>query len=276
LNRRSDGVDNILDQIVETKKGEVARAKAARPLGALKSMLNGPPPRDLLRAVQSKPSRCINFIAEIKKKSPSAGLIRPDFDPVTIARAYHAHGACGLSVLTDETYFDGRLAYIEKIKSVVDLPVLRKDFIVDLYQIYESRVAGADAVLLIGEILRPAELSEMLDLACSLGMTSLVEVHEVQTLDRLRGTVDFPNDRHSMLGINNRNLRIQKTDLSTTEKLAGMVHKNTVLVSESGIKTHEDVERLIQSGVHALLIGETFMRASDIGAKITEVLGPNG
>jgi len=264
-----------LDQIVETKRKEVARARGSRPLAGLKAAARDlPEPRDFHGAVAAPPARGVNLIAEIKRKSPSAGLIRPDFDPVSLARLYQAGGANALSVLTDEPYFDGRLEFIEKVKDAVPLPVLRKDFMIDAYQIYESRVAGADAILLIGEVLETQQLAEMLDLACELGMTSLIEVHEADTLARLQAAVGFPNHKRGLLGINNRNLKIQQTDLSTTESLAGMVGPGTIVVSESGIRTRRDVERLIRAGARALLIGETFMRAPDIAAKITELLGP--
>jgi indole-3-glycerol phosphate synthase len=147
---------------------------------------------------------------------------------------------------------------------------------IDEYQIYESRAAGADCVLLIGEVLPPSQLTSMLDLAFELGMTSLIEVHEAETLSGLIETIRFPNDKRSLLGINNRNLKIQKTDLATTEQLAGMAGPGTIVVSESGIKTRADVDRLIAAGARALLIGETFMKSPDIGAKIREVLGDKG
>jgi len=265
----------ILDEIVETKRGEVARARRQRALGDVKAAAaDAPPPRDFHDAVAGEPVRGVNLIAEIKKKSPSAGLIRPDFDPAALAEIYLASGASALSVLTDEPYFDGRLAFIEQVKAAAPLPVLRKDFMIDAYQIYESRAAGADAVLLIGEVLAPVELSELLDLACELGMTSLIEVHEADTLANLQAVVGFPNAKRSLLGINNRNLKIQQTDLSTTEALAKSVSRGTVLVSESGIKTREDVQRLIKAGARALLIGETFMRAPAVAAKVRELLGP--
>lgn len=265
----------ILDRIVETKRGEVTRACARRSLAELKAAVaDVPPPRDFYAAVAAEPTRGVNLIAEIKKKSPSAGLIRPDFDPVVLARIYHDAGAAALSVLTDEPYFDGRLAFIEQVKGAVPLPVLRKDFMIDPYQIYESRVAGADAILLIGEVLAPDRLGEMLDLACELGMTSLIEVHKSETLAGLQAAVGFPNDKRSLLGINNRNLQIQQTDLTTTETLAKMVPAGTVLVSESGVRSREDVQRLTKAGARALLIGETFMRAPDIAAKIAQLLEP--
>lgn len=265
---------NILDQIVETKRGEVALAKAERSLSELKAALRDTPPtRSFYHAVSKVSGRRINLIAEIKKKSPSAGLIRPDFDPADLARTYHAAGADALSVLTDETYFDGRLEYVGQVKAAVPLPVLRKDFIIDEYQLYEARVAGADAILLIGEVLRPSRLADMLELAYELGLTSLIEVHEPETLAGLKAVVGSLNRKHAVLGINNRNLKIQKTDLSTTEALAAQVGKDVVLVSESGIKTRADVERLIRAGARALLIGETFMRSPDISAKVFELMG---
>lgn len=265
---------NILDEIVAAKRQEVGRARLARPLEEVRSGVRDlPGPRDFLGALTGTPSHGIHVIAEIKRKSPSAGLIRPDFDPVAIARIYHANQASCLSVLTDEPYFDGRLAYIEQVKAAAPIPVLRKDFMVDEYQIYESRAAGADCVLLIGEVLPPPQLSDMLDLAYELGLTSLIEVHEADTLAGLIAAIGFPNSKRSLLGINNRNLKVQKTDLATTEQLAGMAGPGTIVVSESGIKTRADVDRLIAAGAKALLIGETFMNSQDIGAKMREILG---
>lgn len=266
---------NILDQIVETKRAEVAAARVRRPLRDLKKAIHdADPPRDFYGAVARQPRRGVNLIAELKRKSPSAGLIRPDFDPVALAQTYHAAGADALSVLTDQPYFDGRLEFIEQVKAVVPLPVLRKDFIIDDYQLYEARAAGADAVLLIGEVLPPARLADLLELAFELGMTSLIEVHELETLKGLQESIGFPNRKCSLLGINNRNLKIQKTDLATTEVLARQLSRDVVLVSESGIRTRADVERLIRAGARGLLIGETLLRSPDIPSRIAELLGP--
>lgn len=268
-------MSTILDQIIETKREEVEAARTARPLDTLKAAMRDlPPPRDFRAAVSRPSPRGVRLIAEIKRRSPSAGLIRPDFDPTELARIYHQHGADALSVLTDEPWFDGRLAYLDQVRAAVPLPVLRKDFMIDPWQIYESRAAGADAILLIGEALPTDLLKEMLEMACELGMTSLIEVHEDETLARIQDEIGFPNRWRSLLGINNRNLKIQRTDLSTTARLAGRVADGTVIVAESGIQTREDVQRLIQAGAHALLIGETFMRAPDIGGKMAELLGP--
>jgi indole-3-glycerol phosphate synthase len=265
----------ILDEIVETKRAEVARARSERPLEAVIAAAGrAEPPRDFHGAVAAVPIRGVNLIAEIKRKSPSAGLIRPDFDPVELAGVYYRAGASALSVLTDETYFDGRLKFIARVKAAVPLPVLRKDFMIDAYQIYESRAAGADAVLLIGEVLEPRTLHELLEIAFELGMTSLIEVHDAGTLEALQAEIGFPNNRRTLLGINNRDLKVQRTELSTTERLTERVGPGTVIVSESGVKTRADVDRLAAAGARALLIGETFMREPDVAVKIEEVLGP--
>ncbi len=266
---------NILQRIIETKRMEVAAAEQRMPQARLEGAVRElPQPRDFHGAIAGPALRGVHLIAEIKRKSPSAGLIRPDFDPVELARVYHAHGASALSVLTDETYFDGRLEFIERVKAAVPLPVLRKDFMIDPYQIYESRAAGADAVLLIGEVLPPRHLLELFDLSYKLGMTTLIEVHEAATLNELKSVISLPNSRRSLLGINNRDLKTQRTDLATTAALAGMVGEGTLLVAESGVQTRADVQQLIAAGAHALLIGETFMRAADVGAKIDELFGP--
>jgi indole-3-glycerol phosphate synthase len=262
-----------LDEIVHAKRQELTEAKRRRPPGDVKAAARDvAPARDFHGALLTEPKHALHVIAEIKKRSPSAGLIRPDFDPVAIANTYHEHGASCLSVLTDMAYFEGRLDYIELVRHAVPLPVLRKDFMIEHYQIDESRAAGADCVLLIGEVLDPSLLRELLEHSCELGMTTLIEVHEAATLEAVMSKVDFPNDYRSLLGINNRNLKIQKTDLSATETLARQVGAGTILVSESGVKTREDVGRLAAAGAHALLIGETFMRAPDIGQKMDELL----
>ena len=264
----------ILDRIVAGKHDELAARRVARPLAEVQhAAATAPPPRDFHAALTAVPSHGVHLIAEIKRKSPSAGLIRADFNPAAIAAVYYANGASALSVLTDEPWFDGRLEFIEQVKAAVPLPVLRKDFLVDPYQVYESRAAGADAVLLIGEVLEPRLLAEMLDLACLLGMTSLIEVHEPATLQALQAAVGFPNDKRSLLGINNRDLTVQRTDLDTTLRLAREVGPGTILVSESGIKDHRDVERVAAAGVHAILVGETLMRSPDIGQAVRDLLG---
>jgi indole-3-glycerol phosphate synthase len=273
--KRSASVSTILDEIVETKCREVEAGKQRRSAVELQAAIRDvEPARDFYAAIAAEPVRGAHLIAEIKKKSPSAGLIREDFDPATLARIYRESGASALSVLTDEPYFDGRLVYINEVKAAIELPVLRKDFMVDPWQVYEARAGGADAILLIGEVLEPALLNEMLSLSCELGMTSLIEVHEKETLVRLQETIALPNEKRCLLGINNRNLKVQQIELETTRNLARMVPGGTILVSESGIKTREDVHKLISYGARALLIGETLMRSPNIKSKITELLGP--
>jgi indole-3-glycerol phosphate synthase len=259
----------ILDQIVQTKRREVAIASRRRPVEQVRAVIaETPGPRNFYSAIAAEPPWGIHLIAEIKQASPSAGLIRPDFDPVKIAKTYDQAGASALSVLTDATYFGGRLDFIEQVKQVSSLPVLRKDFIIDPYQVYESRAGGADAILLIADILTPQKLIDLLILAGELNLTSLIEVHQADTLLQMRSVVGFPHQRYSLLGINNRDLRTQQVDIETTLRLADMLDDDTLLVSESGIKTRDDVLRLQRAGARAVLIGETLMRAADISAKI--------
>ena len=206
-------------------------------------------------------------IAEVKKASPSAGVLRADFDPVAIARIYEANGASAISVLTDEPFFQGQLSYLTAIRQAVALPVLRKDFIVERYQIVEARVAGADAVLLIAEILGVKQLPALLNDIHALGMQALVELYERENLPRVLEA------GAKIVGVNNRNLRTFVTSLDHTLDLARDVPADCCLVSESGIRTRDDMLRLERAGVKAVLIGETFMRAPDIGAKLRELLG---
>lgn len=263
---------NILDRIIENKRLEVQQEKTKVPLTELrKAVADLPKPRNFYAAIAAKPSRAIHIIAEIKKRSPSAGLIREDFDPVRIAGIYHQNGASALSVLTDRTYFDGRLEYVQQVKNAVPLPVLRKDFIVDAYQIYQSRAAGADAILLIADALPAGELLDMLILAGELNLTSIIEVHEADTVLKVRSVVGFPHERYSILGINNRNLKTQTTDLGTTGRIAGLIEDEMLFISESGIKTREDVQKIIRVGARGILIGETLMKSADMAAKMNEL-----
>lgn len=264
-------VGTILERIIETKLDEVAEAKRRRPVEALKrDIAPMADPRDFFSAVVTGGSD-VHLIAEVKKASPSAGLIRPDFDPVSIARDYEEAGASALSVLTDRTYFQGDLAFISRIKDVVSLPVLRKDFIVDEYQVHESRAAGADAILLIAAVLSPVQIGAWIELSFNLGMASLVEVHDVRELGLVRDLIG--SRRRALLGINNRDLRVQQVDLQNTHRLAGELAAGTPFVAESGIRTRDDVLLLRRSGATALLVGETLMSADDPGAKLRELLG---
>lgn len=263
---------NILDQIIADKRQEVATAKTRQPLKALAELAAASPaPRNFFTAVTRRPNP-INVIAEIKRASPSAGLIRPDFDPVAIARAYHANGAAAISCLTDQKYFQGSLDYIAQIKQAVPLPVLRKDFIIDPYQIHEARAAGADAVLLIAECLGEAELLDLMILSVQLKLTVLLEVHDVESLMKVRPHIGFPHPGYCLLGINNRDLRTMTTDLSHTLRLMEYVEDPKILVSESGIRTHADVQRLARAGVPAILVGEHLMKQPDPGAALRLLL----
>ncbi|MFA5866024.1 MAG: indole-3-glycerol phosphate synthase TrpC [Phycisphaerae bacterium] len=267
----------VLDDIVRAKKEEVQRRKSQISVEELQSKALGVDrPRNFYAAVTKQPLRKVNLIAEIKKASPSAGVIRADFDPEKLARIYTEAGADALSVLTDEQFFQGDLEYIQRVKKVSQLPVLRKDFIIDEYQIYESRAYGADAILLITEILTSSQMIDMLILAGMLKMTSLIEVHSPESLMTVRQTVGFSHEGYSLLGINNRDLQTQKVDIGTTLRLIDMLEEDMrdELVSESGIKTAADIDKLAKAGVLAVLIGETFMRADNITAKIEELLGP--
>jgi len=256
----------ILDKIVETKRREVAEAKAVLPLAALKERLaDAPPPRDFLAALA--PPGPIRLIAEVKKASPSKGVIRADFEPVAIAETYQSHGASCISVLTDEPYFQGSLEYLRRVRVAVDLPVLRKDFIIDEYQAVEARAAGADAVLLIAECLDDAQLKMLHDSIVALGMTPLVELYEQANLVRVLDA------GAKLVGINNRDLRTFTTDLGHTMRLRREIPDDRVVVGESGIRTRQDVEQLEAAGVHAMLVGETLMADPDIGAAVDRLLG---
>ncbi len=265
---------NILEQIIADKRVQVAAEKQAVSLDQLKANAAGLPKcRNFYKAVTKLNPQGLNVIAEVKKASPSAGLIRADFDPVQIARTYEACGAAAISVLTDEKYFQGKLEYLRQVKAVVSLPVLRKDFIVDPWQIYEARAAGADAILLIADVLEPAQLMDLLICACELTLTALIEVHSADVLLNVRSLVGFPQQGYSVLGINNRNLKTMKVDIKTTSRLAELVDNRRALVTESGIKTRDDVERLARLGIGACLIGQTLCESEDIAEKFRELFG---
>lgn len=256
----------ILDEILATKRREVAAARRWMPIEELEAQAAEAPPVRDFRASLLGPGP-IRLIAEVKKASPSAGLIRADFDPVAIARAYQDHGAHAVSILTDATYFQGHLSYLARARASVAIPVLRKDFVIDAYQIVEARVAGADAVLLIAECLDDQRLSELLAGARALGMAAIVEFHDPANLPRVLAS------GAEIIGINNRDLTRFETDLETTLRLRDQVPSEVVLVSESGIHTREDVERLEAAGVGAILVGESLMRQSNIGQAVERLLG---
>jgi indole-3-glycerol phosphate synthase len=231
------------------------------------------PPRDFLGAVTASAPHGIHLIAEVKKASPSAGLIVPDFDPVRIAEVYHAAGASALSVLTDAAYFRGALEHLALVRSAVPLPVLRKDFTIDEYQVYEARAAGADAVLLIAEVLGPNRLEVLHRLTRGLKMTSLIEVHTRENLQAVLQILGPPGVAGYLLGINNRDLSTQTTDLQTTVRLASLLPPGAPFVSESGIVTRDDVEFVRDAGACAILVGESLLRADDVTLKISHLLG---
>ncbi len=244
----------ILDKIVASKHRELEETRCKQPEADLQRRLYRAPPLRDFRAAFEKPAG-IQLIAEVKKASPSAGILRADFDPVAIARIYEAHGAACLSVLTDEPFFQGHLSHLSAIRSAVALPLLRKDFIIDRYQILEARLAGADAVLLIAEILEGDRIAELLHDTESLGMQALVELYDPANLPRVL------DSGARLIGINNRDLRTFVTRLEHTLELASRLPPGCCLVSESGIRTRQDILRLEAAGVKAVLIGETFMRA---------------
>ena len=264
----------ILDRIIKDKRIEVDRQKKLVPLEDLQAQAGAMSKcRNFFKAVTKKNMRGLNIIAEVKKASPSSGIIREDFDPVKIAKIYENCGADAISVLTDEKYFQGRLEYLTLVKQAVSIPVMRKEFIIDKYQVYETRAAGADAILLIAEALKPADLMDLLILANQLTMTVLIEVHSADMLLKMRSLVGFPQEHYSVMGINNRDLTTMQVDINNTVRLAELVEDKSCLVAESGIKTRADVEKLIDTGIGAVLIGQTLCASQSIEEKFGELFG---
>ena len=259
-------MSNVLEQIVEYKRGEIEEARRLTSDEQLESRLaNAPPVRGFVAALRN--SSGIGLIAEVKKASPSAGLIREDFDPVAITKTYAAHGAACISCLTDEHFFQGHLDFLRAIRKEVAIPLLRKDFILDRYQILEARAAGADCVLLIAECLDDKKLTDLFSYVEELGMDALVEIYEPENLERVLEL------KPTLIGINNRNLKTFVTELDHSIRLSKQIPDSCLLVSESGIRTRDDVLRLQDAGVAAILVGETLMRSHDIGTKVDELLG---
>ena len=258
---------NVLQRLLDTKKLRLDQAKTSHPLAELKARITDvEPPRDFQTAITGD-AETICLIAELKKASPSHGLIRPDFDPVKIASIYEANGAKAISCLTEEDYFQGNLSFLPQVHAAVKLPVLRKDFIFDAYQIYEARAYQADAVLLIAGALQTGQAADFLHLAHELGMSVLFEVHNEHELEKAL-TIDAP-----VIGINNRDLTTLKINLETTFRLRSLLPAHKVAVSESGIKTRADVLRLQSAGINAILVGTILMKSKDIGVKIRDLLG---
>jgi len=256
-----------LKEIILKKKERIALAKQALPEEELKLKAQTlTPARPFIEAI-NKP-RQISLIAEIKKASPSQGLLRQDFNPAEIARIYQDAGVQAISVLTEEDYFLGNIAYINEIKNLSAAPVLRKDFILEPYQVYESRFYGADAILLIADLLTQDELTQFTAIASELGMDYLVEVRNERELKKVLKLKNIP-----LLGINNRDLHTLEVDFKTTEKLFTLIPKDKVVVVESGIKSSQDVLFLKILGVSAVLIGTAFMQAENISRKVEELMG---
>jgi indole-3-glycerol phosphate synthase len=256
----------ILEKIVATKRDELEAARAKISADELRAQLaDAPPVRDFFAPLAQSDS--IQLIAEVKKASPSAGIIRDDFDAVAIARIYESHGAACISVLTDEHYFQGSLDYLRAVRAVVGIPVLRKDFVIDSYQLLEARAAGADAVLLIAECLDDCNLSKLYNEAIELGLVPLIELYEPANLSRVLKTGT------NLIGINNRNLHTFQVDLEHTLRLRREMPADCVVVGESGIKTHADAKRLEEGGVKAMLVGESLMREKNIGSAVDALLG---
>jgi indole-3-glycerol phosphate synthase len=266
----------ILERIVAKKRERLAAARTARPLAEVRAAArDAAPTRDFAAAVRAGASgergaigaRDVRVIAEIKRRSPSKGLIRADFDPVAIARAYAAGGADACSILTEEDFFDGRLSYLADVRAAVPFPLLRKDFLFDPYQVYEARAAGADAVLLIAASLAPAQLADLAALAAEIGLATLVEVHDES---EVASAVACPA---AVIGINNRDLRTFVVSLDTAARLARLVPAERTIVAESGIHGPADVARLGAAGIHAFLVGEHLMQAPDPAAALRALKG---
>jgi indole-3-glycerol phosphate synthase len=254
----------MLNRIVDQKRDEIKQRKQGVPLATLKELIaKRRAPFDFAAALRGDR---IRLIAEVKRASPSRGILCPDFEPVALATRYAQGGAAAISVLTEENYFGGSLDHLVAIRGVVNLPLLRKDFILDPYQVYETAAYGADALLLIVAILSQEQLSALLSLSHSLGLECLVEVHNEVEVDRA-----FSSGA-GVIGINNRDLRTFSVDINTTRRLRPLLPRGQILVSESGIRSREDVKKLKQWGINAVLIGEALVTASDIPAKMKEFL----
>lgn len=262
-------MSDILNKIIATKEIEVASAKAQKPLDAVKAeAAAASPTRDFVASIRAKIANNQSaVIAEIKKASPSKGVIRADFKPAEIAQSYEQGGAACLSVLTDVEYFQGSPEYLKQARAACSLPVLRKDFMIDPYQVYEARAMGADCILLIAAAISLEKMRELETIAHSLGMAVLVEVHNGEELD-LALQLETP-----LLGINNRNLRTFEVTLDTTLGLLARIPANKIVVTESGIFTHADVALMRKNNVHTFLVGEAFMRQPDPGAELAKVFG---
>ncbi|MFH1799086.1 MAG: indole-3-glycerol phosphate synthase TrpC [Candidatus Omnitrophota bacterium] len=255
----------MLTRIIEEKKREIERSQKKISFNEIKRQAESSYVKSMFKRNLSRKGH-INLIAEIKKSSPSQGVLRVNFDPIKIALAYQFAGASAVSVLTDERFFDGKLEYLNMIKNRVTIPVLRKDFIIDEYQIYESAASGADAILLIAHILTQEELNRYLSVTKELGMDALCEVHNEEEVEKaLKSGV-------SIIGINNRDLATFNVDTSVTQRMIRLIPETKIIVSESGIGSYEQIMFLKSLGVNAVLIGEAFMREENIEEKVRELI----
>ena len=258
-------MNSILAKIVDHKKLEIAAAKSARPIAEVRQrMLDAPPTRSFLNALQV-PNE-VSLIAEVKKASPSKGVIREDFNPVEIATAYQSGGARCISVLTDENFFQGHLDYLTSVRESVSIPVLRKDFIIDEYQVIEARAAGADAVLLIAECLDASRLQELHAAITELEMTALVELYDATNIEKVMAC------EPKLVGVNNRDLNTFEVDLNHSVNIKQQISDDVTFVSESGIFTHDDVKFLASNKVDAMLVGESLMRCNEIESAVRKLI----
>jgi len=262
-------LNSILQKIVDHKLTEIASAKANVSLEVVTAAAqDAEPALDFVGALQKrKAAGSIGLIAEVKKASPSKGIIRADFDPVAIAKTYARHGAACISVLTDEHFFQGHLDFLRQIRGAVNVPLLRKDFVLDTYQVHEARAAGADAVLLIAECLDGEKLQELHQSIESLGMTALVELYDADNIDKVMAC------NPKLVGVNNRDLNTFEVDLGHSVRVKSQLPDSVTFVSESGIFTNSDVVMLKENGVDAMLVGESLMRSDDVGAAVETLLG---
>jgi indole-3-glycerol phosphate synthase len=257
---------SVLDEIVANTRAEVEWRRSAVPRATLERQCESAPGTRDFEGALRPPPRAVRLIAEVKKASPSRGVLSRGLDPVTLATTYATHGAHAISVLTDEKYFQGSLADLKAVRAAVDIPLLRKDFTIDEYQLWESRAAGADAVLLIVSILEPARLAELLATAKGLGLAALVECHTAAELDQALAVGS------RIVGINNRDLATFETRITTTLELLPLIPPGPIVVSESGFFTAADVRQVVAAGAHAILVGEGLVRAPDIPAKLRELM----
>lgn len=270
-------METDLDRILARKRVEVAAARSAVPLDELKAQVADlDRPRNFFAALVAADDRAnTRVIAEIKRKSPAAGILRGDFDPVAIARAYHRGGASAIACATDDDAYGGRLGHLRMVRDATPLPVLRVDFLLDEYQIWESRAAGADAILLLAEALTEGQLIDSLILATELGLTSLVAAHDVENLLKAKAHVGFPHPGYGLLGIDNRDPRTSAASIAHSFRLAELVEDRDILVSSAGITTRDDLRKLREHGINIAIVGDSLLTEPDVERALLRLLGEN-